>query len=102
MGCTRETGSVSHHMFTLCTLYYLAYYFQAAAIQATHFLSLDFSLWQVLVDLIIGNTITPWLKQNKKYGKQWATKKKQQPQQQQNKSHSTLQVLQEMLHVDHS
>ena len=29
-------------------------------------------------------------------------KKKKQPQQQQNKSHSTLQVLQEMLHVDHS
>ena len=89
-------------MITLCALYYLAYYFQAPAIQATHFLSLDFSLWQVLVDLIIGNTITPWLKQNKKLGKQWATKKKKQPQQQQNKSHSTLQVLQEMLHVDHS
>ena len=85
-------------MFPLCALYYLAYYyFQAAAIQATHFLPLDFSLWQVLVDLIIGNTITPWLKQNKKFGKQ-----KQQPQQQQNKSYSTLQVLQEMLHVDHS
>ena len=97
MGCARETGSVSHHMFTLCALYYLAYYFQAPAIQATHFLSLDFSLWQVLVDLIIGNTITPWLKQNKKFGKQ-----KQQPQKQQNKSPSTLQVLQEMLHVDHS
>ena len=102
MGCTRETGSVSRHMITLCALYYLAFYFQAPAIQATHFLSLDFSLWQVLVDLIIGNTITPWLKQNKKLGKQWATKKKKQPQQQQNKSHSTLQVLQEMLHVDHS
>ena len=28
--------------------------------------------------------------------------KKKQPQQQQNKSHSALQVLQEMLHVDHS
>ena len=86
-------------MFTLHALYYLTYYFQAPAIQATHFLSLDFSLWQVLVDLIIGNTITPRLKQNKKFGKQWATKKQQQ---QQNKSHSILQVLQEMLHADHS
>ena len=100
MGCARETASVSRHMFPLCALYYLAYYFQAPAIQGTHFLSLDFSLWQVLVDLIIGNTITPWLKQSKKFGQQWATKKQQQ--QQQNKSHSTLQVLQEMLHVDHS
>ena len=86
-------------MLLLCAPYYLAYNFQAPAIQATHFLSLDFSLWQVLVDLIVGNTITPWLKQNKKFGKQWATQKNNN-----NKiSHiQLLQVLQEMLQVDHS